>query len=225
MSQSFSFQRLLKSFSKIVSEEKPATEKLTPQQKAHQTEIENCILVLAAEVIRCDRNYSDDTEHFVRQFISTQFGAKGLNQRMKAIHNHLDTGTEPYLKIACKELVLLTTQESRLSVIRFLLGVACADNFITAKETRCVHRLAGYLKVSDAEFKELKQNFINKNNPFSVLGIENDSTLVQAKAAYRKMVLKFHPDKREEGVSEKEAETKFREIQHAFETIQKQLEE
>ena len=46
----------------------------------------------------------------------------------------------------------------------------------------------------------------------------------RGKVAYRKMVLKFHPDKREDDVSEEEASLKFREIKRAFETIKKQLE-
>lgn len=225
MAEKFSLNGLIKTLSKIISEEKKEANKHNPRQQAHQLEIENAVLVLAAEVIRCHRNYSGESQEFIRQFISKQFGGTGIDQRVEIIYSHLETGTEPYTKIACKELVMLTTAESRHTLVQFLFGVAAADDFVTAKETRCIQRIAGYLKINETDFRELKNNFISKNNPYHVLGIENDSSLAQAKTAYRKMVLKFHPDKKEEGTSDREAELKFREIQRAFDTIKQQKEQ
>ncbi len=204
---------------KIITEEKPRAKKQSAQQRNHQLEIENAILVLASEVIRCNRNYTDHTQQFIQEFISTQFGERSVMQRLKAIDDHLFSGTEPFTKIACKELVLITTFESRITVIRFLLGVAAADDFVNAKELRCVQRIAGYLKINEVDFKKVNQDFLNHNNPFGILGIEMGASFSEVKTAYRKMILKHHPDKRAEGVTEREAEKKFREIQQAFEKI------
>jgi DnaJ family protein C protein 9 len=54
------------------------------------------------------------------------------------------------------------------------------------------------------------------------LGIEEEATLEQVKAAYRKMVLKFHPDKRGADVSTEEANVKFLQVQRAFGIIKEQ---
>ena len=194
----------------------------SPQQKANDDEIQNAILVLAAEVIRRDRNYTSDTEKFIRDFYARQFGRSGIAQRISVVKDHLDTGTEPYVRIACKELKMLTTNDSRINIVHFLFGVAAADDFVNVKETRCIHRLATYLGVSDKDFKEIRQNFLNENNPYKLLGIDEDATDVQVRLAYRRMVLKYHPDKRTEDVNEQDANIKFREIQRAFETIKKQ---
>jgi DnaJ like chaperone protein len=131
-------------------------------------------------------------------------------------------GTEPLLKIACKELKMLTTHDSRLSILQFLFGVADADDFINPKELRCLNRIATYLGISDKDFKELKLAFISENNPYKILGIEEEATLEQVKAAYRKMVLKFHPDKRGADVSTEEANVKFLQVQRAFGIIKEQ---
>ncbi len=224
MAGKFSFDRLLGSISKMISEEEELSgkQKKSPQQKGHDEEIQNSILVLAAEVIRRDRNYTSATEKFIRDFLTRQFGANGLARRMKAIDGHLDTGTEPFVRIACKELKMLTTHDSRLNIVHFLFGVAAADDFVNAKETRCINRIAGYLGVNDKDFKEIRHTFLQDNNPYKILGIEEEATTEQVRIAYRKMVLKFHPDKRETNVTEEEASLKFREIQRAFETIKKQ---
>lgn len=205
-----------------MAEEEVVEKKMSAQQKAHNQEIENSILVLAAEVIRCDRNFSADTEKYIQQFLTKQFGAVGIKQRSSAINNHIDIGTEPFTKIACKELKMLTTHDSRVNIVQFLFGVAAADDFINPKELRCLLRIAGYLGVSDKDFKEIKQNFGRQSSPYAVLGLEDLASFEEVKVAYRKMVLKYHPDKRGEEVSEEEAAIKFREIKRAFDTIKAQ---
>jgi len=219
----FSFNSLFDSISKLISEEDIIKQpKRDPQQAAHEIEIQNAILVLVAEVIKCNRNFNNDTEKFISQFFTRQFGAKGAKQIIDRVNDLLEMGTEPLLKISCKELKMLTTHDSRLSIVQFLFGVADADDFVNAKEIRCISRIATYLGISIQDFKELKQAFTRQNNPYKLLGIDEDATFEQVKIAYRKMVLKHHPDKREAHISEEESNLKFREIQRAFELIKSQ---
>jgi len=195
---------------------------MSPQQQAHQLEIENSILVLAAEVIRCDKNLSADTEKYIHRFMEKQFGGAAQKHRITAVQNHLEIGTEPFTKIACKELKMLTTHESRIHIVSFLFGVAASDDFANAKEQRCIHRIAGYLGVSERDFKDLRNTALASNSPYYALGLEEGATIEEVKIAYRKMVLKYHPDKRDSKVSEEDANVKFREIKRAFELIKKQ---
>ena len=217
----FSFNSFLGSIAKLVSEGEQDKSALTQQQQAHFQEIENAVLVLAAEVIRCDKNFTQETEVVVKNYFGKQFGTTRTAHRVKTILSHVETGTEPYLKMACKELKLLTTPDSRLGILHFLFSVANADDFINAKEGRCLHRIAGYLGISDADFKELKHRFLSDNNPYKILGLEEDATPEQVKRAYRRMVLKYHPDKRDKDMSIADANHKFREIKRAFEVISK----
>ena len=223
MATKFSFNGLIQSISKLIADEDGAhvngTRKLTPQQVSHQHEIESSILVLAAEVIRCDKNYTTDTEQYILSFVMKHFGGTATAKRIKKIAEHVDGGTEPFTKIACKELKLLTTYDSRVSIVGFLFGVANADDYINAKEARCVQRIAGYLGVTDADFKPLKMQFTQNNNPYSMLGLNETATKDEVKKAYRKLILKHHPDKRDKSVTEAEASEKFRTLQKAFNVI------
>lgn len=218
----FSFNSFIGSVSKLISEGDVVEKGLTSQQKAHQQEIENSILVLVADVIRCDRNFSNDTEVFVQEFLAKQFGPVNKAHRSTTVTNHIEVGTEPFTKIACKELKMLTTHDSRLSILKFLFGVAAADDFVNPKELRILTRIAGYLGISDADFKHIKRTALAVNNPYYTLELEDGATFEEVKAAYRKMVLKYHPDKREDGVTEEDANLKFREVKRAFELIKSQ---
>lgn len=218
----FSFNSFIGSVSKLISEGDVVEKGLTSQQKAHQQEIENSILVLVADVIRCDRNFSNDTEVFVHDFLAKQFGPVNKAHRSTTVTNHIEVGTEPFTKIACKELKMLTTHDSRLSILKFLFGVAAADDFVNPKELRILTRIAGYLGINDTDFKHIKRTALAVNNPYYTLELEDGATYEEVKAAYRKMVLKYHPDKREDGVTEEEANLKFREVKRAFELIKSQ---
>lgn len=218
----FSFNSFIGSVSKLISEGDVVEKGPTAQQKAHQQEIENSILVLVADVIRCDRNFSNDTEVFVHEFMAKQFGHTSKAHRSTTVTNHIEVGTEPFTKIACKELKMLTTHDSRLSILKFLFGVAAADDFVNPKELRILTRIAGYLGISDSDLKQVKRAALSSNNPYYTLELEDGATYEEVKAAYRKMVLKYHPDKREDGVTEEDANLKFREIKRAFELIKQQ---
>jgi DnaJ like chaperone protein len=218
----FSFSGLLGSVSKLIADDQVNEKKQSAQEKSHQQEIESSIMVLAAAVIRCDRNLSEETEVFLHSFFAKHFGAPGRKHRFTTINSHLETGTEPYTKIACKQLKLLTTHDSRINILRFLFGVAAADDFINARETRAIHRIAGYLGISDKDFRELKRDSLSRNNPYYILGVEEEASIEEVKTAYRKMILKSHPDKRPIDMGEEEAAQRFREIQKAFEAIRLQ---
>lgn len=226
MAKGFSLNSFIKSLAKMIGDDEVVdkTEKLNPQQQAHQKEIEASIFVLAAAVIRCDKNYTSGTEEYIAQFIQKQFGGHATIQRLKPVAEHVEMGSEPFVKISCKELKMLTTYDSRLSIVNFLLGVAAADDYINPKEARTINRIATYLGISDKDFKHIKSLFSSKHNPYLVLGLDEEgATLEMVKKAYRKMTLKYHPDKRGEDMTEEEANIKFREVQRAFELIVAQL--
>jgi curved DNA-binding protein CbpA len=54
---------------------------------------------------------------------------------------------------------------------------------------------------------------------YEILGVSKNATEQEIKKAYRKLALKYHPDKHK---GDKEAETKFKEINKAYETLSDQ---
>ena len=53
---------------------------------------------------------------------------------------------------------------------------------------------------------------MTKQDYYEILGIERDSSKSEIKKAYRKLALKYHPDKN----PDKKAEEKFKEISEAY---------
>jgi len=86
-------------------------------------------------------------------------------------------------------------------------------------------RVAGFSQLWSELLKQLDADGVG--NSFAVLGLdakkENEYKIADIKKAHRKLALQWHPDK-QSGKSDTEvkaAEEKFREIQEAYEKLQK----
>ena len=62
------------------------------------------------------------------------------------------------------------------------------------------------------------------NDPYKALGLTKDATADEIKKAYRELVKKYHPDKviADDQALKAGAEEKFKQVQKAYETIQKE---
>lgn len=60
------------------------------------------------------------------------------------------------------------------------------------------------------------------NNPYQILGIARDATEEEIKKAYRSLSRKYHPDANMNNPNKDAAETKFKEVQQAYEQIMKE---
>ena len=108
-----------------------------------------------------------------------------------------------------------------------MFGIAKADGLVNALEIESIRKMAVYLYISNRDFESIKAMFYKKNDSktaYKILEIEKTATNDEVKKAYRKMVKKHHPDKvRHLGEEyQKGAEDKFRNIQKAYEQIQKE---
>ena len=221
-SRSF-FDLLKDAVNQIVSGEE-VKEDSGPQKqrkKAAQTDMENAVIILATEVMRLG-NTSDETEKILLTFLEKSFG-KTQPKRSKQIADHLFVGPQAFTRMACEQLKSLATHDSRFEIIKLLYNIASVDDFVNAKEHSTIQKIAKYLNVSLDELRSIKEQYTRINNPFSMLEIEEVYTVAEVKRAYRKMVLKYHPDKRADGADEAEANGKFREIKKAYELLLKQL--
>ena len=96
---------------------------------------------------------------------------------------------------------------------------------VTEKELHKINTIAGYLNINPYDFNSIKAMFYNEvDSSYKILEIDKTASDQEVKAAYRKMVKKYHPDKLrnlgEEHV--KGGEEKFRQVQKAYEHIQKE---
>ena len=115
-----------------------------------------------------------------------------------------------------------TRYETRLQILHFLFGIANADGSISDSELQKLSQIASGLRLRMPDFESIKAMFVkNTNNAYKILEVEPNASENEIKAAYRKMVKKYHPDKLrgQDPAMIKGAEEKFREVQKAYETL------
>ena len=125
----------------------------------------------------------------------------------------------------CKQIRQMMDHASRLQLLHFLFGIAKADGLVTQDEIKQIYTIAGYLGISSRDYESIKAMFYNStNNAYKILEIEKNVSDDEVKRAYRKMAKKYHPDRLSHLGEEHHdgAEEKFRQVQEAYEHIQKE---
>ena len=199
-------------------------------RKTNQTKRENTkpgdfelsFLILSAIVIKADGKVDKRELDFVRAYFIDLYGKTKARNAFK-MFNGIIKKKVPTTKV-CKQIRENMDHASRLQLIHFLFGVAKADGEIHHKEIEEIKKIAGYLYISMVDFESIKAMFIDPViDAYKVLEIEKTASDTEIKIAYRKMVKKYHPDKvRHLGAEyQKGAEEKFKQVQKAYEIIQK----
>jgi len=199
----------------------------TQPRKRPQTQsgdFEVSLLVLASVVIKADGKQDQRELDFVRQQFVNMYGKDRANHAFKLFKGISKQNVS--LRPVCLQIKQMMDHPSRLQLIHFLFGIAKADGTVTQDEERQIYTIAGYLGISSKDYQSIKAMFYNsKDNAYKILEIEKDATVDEIKRAYRKMAKKYHPDRvihlgkeHQEG-----AEEKFRQVQEAYEQLQKEL--
>lgn len=191
--------------------------------KTTSGDFEISLLILASVVIKAD-NHQDERElNFVRQYFSNMYGKERANHAFKLFKNinQQDISTRQ----VCMQIQRMMDHPSRLQLLHFLFGIAKADEHVTEAEIKQIYTISGYLGVSSRDFESIKEMFYNSvDHAYKILEIDKNASVEEIKAAYRKMAKKYHPDRvahlgkeHQEG-----AEEKFRQVQQAYEQLQKE---
>ena len=85
--------------------------------------------------------------------------------------------------------------------------------------------IAGYLNINNKDYESIKAIFIkDMDSAYKILEIDSSASDGEVKKAYRKMAVKYHPDKVAHLVKEiqRTAEEKFKAVSDAYNEIKKQ---
>ena len=181
------------------------------------------LLVLSAAVMKSDGKTLKSELDYVKRFLSKQFGEENAQEQILLLKEILKQ--EIPLHDVCIQIKQYMPHSERLQIIHYLFGISKADGHVHESELQTVHTIANYLGVSVADFNSLKaMYFRDTNSDYLILETLPSSTDDDVKKAYRKMAVKFHPDKVAalgEDV-QKAANDKFQKVQSAYENIKKQ---
>ena len=182
------------------------------------------LLSLCSLVIKADGQVSQREMDYVQQYFVQAYGKERANATFRTF-NEVVKKREINAQRICAYLSQRTRREVRLQIVHFLFGIAQADGTVSASEVNKISEIAGYLGLSRNEFEGLKAMFFkNADSAYKILEIDKSATDAEVKKAYREMAKKYHPDKLQhmDEAYRAGAEEKFRNVQNAYETIQKE---
>lgn len=114
--------------------------------------------------------------------------------------------------------------ETRIQLVHYLFGIAQADGEVSDIEIRNLEQIASFMRVPPLDFRSVQGMFKqNLDADYDILGITKDVSDDEVKKAYRKMAVRYHPDKVASMGEEfqKGAKEKFQRIQEAYDHIKK----
>ena len=182
----------------------------------------SALLVLCAALMKADNRLLKSELDFVKTFFTRQFGAEYTKERMLLFREILKQDIQ--LEPVCLQIRQHLNYSSRLEMLHLLFGLAAADNDVNDDEINLLKRIAELTGLSEEDFLSLKAMFVkDKNSFYKMLEIEPSASDEEVKKAYRKMAMKFHPDKVHHlGPDfQKDAQEKFKKINTAYEEIKK----
>lgn len=209
------------------------------------------LLILCAAVMKADGKIMRSELDFVKRFFTEQFGADHAQEQILELRELLKQDIA--VREVCTEIAAHMDYHLRLQLLHCLFGLANADDQITQQEMNMIQTISNYMGIHYKDYESLKAMFMfggfgggsqqyagggnqqyqqqqrvrvnqmDTKAAYTILEIEPTATDDEVKRAYRKMAIKFHPDKVASlGESHVKAATeKFQKVQEAYELIGK----
>ena len=206
-------------FSKADEQEKFQQHYGNMSQPAANFEIS--LLVLAAYVIKADGKVDQRELDYVRAQFKQMFGAKRAEESFK-VFKHIINSDEVSLRQICLQIDKQLSHAQRLQLIHFLYGISMADGHIDTTEVDMIEKIGGYMHINIHNLASIKAMFFNEpKQNYKILDIAPTSTDSEVKKAFRKMAMKYHPDKLSDlnEAQQKMGKEKFMKVQEAYEAI------
>ena len=181
------------------------------------------LLILSAAVMKSDNKVLRSELDFVKRFLVTQFGVDEAERQLITLRELLKQDYD--VAAVSNQVRRYMEYAGRLQLLHFLFGIAVADGEPHPNELETIEIISRGLGITTADFASVKAMFFKDTaSAYKILEITPDVGDEEVKKAYRKMALKYHPDRvtsMGEDV-EKAAKLKFQELQAAYEEIKKQ---
>jgi DnaJ like chaperone protein len=181
------------------------------------------LLVLIAAVMKADGKVVKSELDYVKQFFLRQFGPESAAEATIMLRDFLKKDI-PLMDV-CQQIGRNMDYSSRLQLLHLLFNISLADGNIHPSELDIIGKISGYLNISSTDFVSIKNMFVPETDSlYKILEIERSASDDEVKKAFRKMAMKYHPDKVSQLGEDyrKIAEEKFKKVNEAYEKIKKE---
>lgn len=203
------------------------------------------LLILFAFVMKADGRVTKLEVNYVRSFFEKNFGQLEANKRMLELRDILQQNTIN-LNEKCLNINKILNYAQKLELLHFLFNISFVDGNITKQELNAIHNISSLLRISAWDFGTIQAMYLNSqqrnynyqnyggesqqttqyqsNNAYVILQVDKNASDDEIKKSYRKLVIKYHPDKVAslgEDI-QKNAKEKFQQINAAYEIIKKE---
>lgn len=178
------------------------------------------LIVLVAAVMKADDKILRSELNYVKQFFNQNFGYEKANEAIMLLRDVLKQDIP--VEDVCQQIRRNMNYSERLQLLHFLFGISKADGAVAESERLVIENISHLLGIDEKDFVSIKSMFIKDiNSAYKILEIEPGAGVSEIKKAYRRMAVKYHPDK----VShlgkdfQKAAKEKFQKVNEAYESL------
>lgn len=180
------------------------------------------LIVLIACVMKADGRVLKSEVNYIKPFLLKTYGEEGAKQALQLLKQLLERDID-YIAVA-QQIGQNVSYSVRLELIHVLLGLAASDGDFDPREERMIEQIANCMQVTTKDYQSLLSLYKKTqdvNWAYTALEIEPTVTDEEVKKAYRRMAMKYHPDKvatSDESLKQQATE-KFRAVNEAYEHI------
>ena len=197
----------------------------TQTRRTTERDFKASLLVMIACVMKADGRVQKAELDVVKRFLNANFGEDGALEALQILKKLLD---QPINEVeVAQQINMYMNYSAKLQLVRLLFDIAYADGEVNAAELNVIRRISNIFNISSIEFDSLKAPYvkhIDQNWAYKALEIEPTASTDEIKKAYRRMAMKYHPDKVANLGDDikKSATEKFRAVNEAYEYLKKQ---
>lgn len=215
------------------------------KQKTQRGDFSAALIVVSAAVMKADGKILKSELDFVKRYFLKNFGEEVAKEKIKVLGEVIKQDIP--VDDVCRQIKYnMRIAEKRL-LLQYTFGIAAADGVVQSSELQMIQRISVGIGINPFEFRSMAAMFTQQfnqhqrqygnggqrqqrpkkpsgttlNTCYQILGVGSSISDNDLKKAYRKLAIKYHPDKvahlGEDHV--KAAEDKFQEIQQAYDKI------